>query len=95
MSMFDKEEKHDGVDIEARLRAIEEKLDLVLAHLEAGTQGQVAGGGTGTPMVPDSVLGLIDEGKLIQAIKEYRTLTGAGLREAKQAVTAAGGLRRR
>jgi large subunit ribosomal protein L7/L12 len=95
MSMFDKAEPHDSVDIEARLRAIEEKLDLVLARLGAGPVASAAGGTSAALAVPDSVLRYIDAGKKIQAIKEYRTLTGAGLREAKLAVDTAEALRGR
>lgn len=36
--------------------------------------------------ITDQVKQLVAEGKLIQAIKEYRAATGAGLKEAKDAV---------
>ncbi|MDF3302990.1 ribosomal protein L7/L12 [Streptomyces tropicalis] len=59
-----------------RLERIERKLDLVLEHL--GLRLEV-------PRV-DEVQGLVREGKRIEAIKVYREATGAGLKEAKEAV---------
>jgi ribosomal protein L7/L12 len=38
--------------------------------------------------MPDAVVSLVRAGNLIAAIKEYRSITGAGLAEAKQAVEA-------
>ena len=43
------------------------------------------------PAVPPEVLGLIQAGRKIEAIKAYREATGAGLAEAKNAVEEMGG----
>jgi ribosomal protein L7/L12 len=59
-----------------RLALLERKLDAVLHHL--GVE------------VPDphleQVRALMGQGRTIQAVRAYRDATGAGLREAKQAV---------
>ena len=41
------------------------------------------------PKLPPEVRGLIQAGRKIEAIKKYRELTGAGLKEAKDTVEAA------
>jgi ribosomal protein L7/L12 len=59
-----------------RIARIEQKLDLVLDHL-------------GVRQVDpdlDQVTALLRDGRKIQAIKAYREITGAGLKEAKEAV---------
>jgi ribosomal protein L7/L12 len=43
---------------------------------------------TAPPGLPSSFQDALSQGKLIEAIKIYRSATGAGLREAKQAVEA-------
>jgi len=79
----------DHITVEMRLAAIEEKLDRLLAHL----------GLDGTGPIPDrapepvtayeaQLTTLIQAGKTIQAIKLYREATGAGLKDAKDAVEA-------
>lgn len=55
---------------------IERKLDLILGHL----------GLTEREPWSDEVNALVREGRKIEAIKAYRQATGAGLREAKEAV---------
>ena len=62
--------------LEKRVARIEHKLDLILAHL----------GLTEPEPWSDEVNALVREGKKIQAIKVYREATGAGLKEAKEAV---------
>lgn len=59
-----------------RAARIEHKLDLILGHL----------GLTEPEPWSDEVNALLRAGKKIQAIKVYREATGAGLREAKEAV---------
>jgi ribosomal protein L7/L12 len=64
---------------ELRARRIERKLDLVMEHLGIHVQE------------PDAPPGVMDElavGRKIEAIKLYRQATGAGLKEAKDAVEA-------
>ncbi|MBY8342993.1 ribosomal protein L7/L12 [Streptomyces spinosirectus] len=59
-----------------RMARVEHKLDLVLGHL-----------GLSEPEPwSDEINALLVEGKKIQAIKVYREATGAGLKEAKEAV---------
>jgi ribosomal protein L7/L12 len=67
--------------VERRAARIERKTDLIMAHL-----------GVEEPQ-PDlrEVVGLLRAGKKIEAVKVYRRLTGAGLREAKEAVERIGG----
>ena len=59
-----------------RLAAIEKKLQLIMDRLEIAEPEQ---------HLPE-VIGNLEEGKKIQAIKAYRDATGAGLAEAKEAV---------
>jgi ribosomal protein L7/L12 len=66
----------DVSGLEARLARVERKLDLLLKQLgieqsEDGMQG---------------VRDLVAAGKKIEAVKAYREKTGAGLREALEAV---------
>lgn len=59
-----------------RLARIEHRLDLILDHLDPRPQD---------PRL-DEVAGLARAGRKIEAIKTYREVTGAGLKEAKDAV---------
>ena len=59
-----------------RAARIEHNLDLILGHL----------GLTEPEPWSDEVNALVRDGKKIQAIKVYREATGAGLKEAKDAV---------
>ena len=59
-----------------RLARIERKLDLIMDHLDLREED---------PRL-DEVAGLARAGRKIEAIKAYREATGAGLREAKDAV---------
>jgi ribosomal protein L7/L12 len=59
-----------------RVARVEQKLDLVLDHL---------GLREADPRM-DEIDALLRDGKKIQAIKTYREITGAGLKEAKEAV---------
>ena len=84
MDMF---EKQDAVPVEARLQAIEAKLDAIMAHLGIGPGGgQAQGFVSNDPQGMPDVVELVRRGKLIQAIKIYRERTGVGLKEAKDAV---------
>lgn len=65
----------------ARLHRIERKLDLILSHL--GLSYQEAGGSN---ELEGRVRSLLAQGRKIEAIKVYREATGAGLRDAKEAV---------
>ncbi|MGV4986231.1 ribosomal protein L7/L12 [Streptomyces sp. NPDC001709] len=59
-----------------RLARVERKLDLIMEHLDLREEH---------PRM-DEVAALVREGKKIHAIKLYRESTGAGLKEAKDAV---------
>jgi ribosomal protein L7/L12 len=62
--------------VNARLAAIERKLDAVVAHL-----------GVTVPAPEQAeVVHLLEQGQRIHAVKAYRDRTGAGLAEAKAAV---------
>lgn len=63
-----------------RLRAIDRKLDLILANL----------GIENADPLRDDVKLLMRQGSKIEAIKLYRERTGVGLKEAKDAVEAIG-----
>ncbi|MEV8554650.1 ribosomal protein L7/L12 [Streptomyces glaucescens] len=62
--------------LDKRLARLERKVDLLLGHLDVAVEDP------GT----DAVAALARDGKAIEAIKEYRRVTGAGLKEAKDAV---------
>jgi len=64
----------------ARLRRIERKLDLIIAHLGIRYDEAVRDD------IPNEVRSLADEGRKIPAIKAHRQLTGSSLVEAKRAV---------
>ncbi len=66
-----------------RLRRIEQKLDLILKHLQV--EFVEPGPGEG---LPEQVRAIADGGNKIAAIKKHRELTGDGLVEAKRAVEA-------
>ncbi|MFH0517305.1 ribosomal protein L7/L12 [Streptomyces sp. M41] len=59
-----------------RLARVERKLDLIVDHLGLREED---------PRM-DEVVALARSGKKIPAIKTYREITGAGLKEAKEAV---------
>ena len=63
---------------ESRLARLERRVDAIAAHVGLPPEPVPAG--------MDEVLALLADGRKIPAIKRYRELTGAGLREAKEAV---------
>ncbi|GHE10469.1 hypothetical protein GCM10010339_66640 [Streptomyces alanosinicus] len=58
-----------------RMARVERKVDLIMKHLDLREDLRM-----------DEVAALVREGKKIHAIKLYRDVTGADLREAKEAV---------
>lgn len=64
----------------ARLDYIEKQLQMLFP------EGYVPFAEANAAGMPPAVVELARRGNLIAAIKEYRTLTGAGLAEAKEAV---------
>ncbi|MFC0545536.1 ribosomal protein L7/L12 [Kutzneria chonburiensis] len=63
--------------LERRLDRLEGKLDLLMQHQGVQLPG---------PDFDQDVVNLARSGRKIEAIKRYRELTGAGLKEAKDAV---------
>lgn len=75
---------HPNSEILWRLDAVERKLDLLLEHLGVrDTPAPMA-----MPPGMSEVMHLVQRGRKIEAIKAYRAATGAGLKEAKDAVEA-------
>jgi ribosomal protein L7/L12 len=64
--------------MESRLARLERRVDAIAAHVGLPPEPVPAG--------MDEVLALLADGRKIPAIKRYREVTGAGLREAKDAV---------
>ncbi|MFE9325793.1 hypothetical protein ACIHDR_30160 [Nocardia sp. NPDC052278] len=70
----------DNSRLERRIDNLERKLDMIIKHLGLPSPD---------PATPyDEIDELIRQGKKIHAIKLYRNLTGASLRDAKEAVEA-------
>ena len=67
----------------ARLARVERKLDLILEHLGIDYDDAKS-----PSTLAEEVRRLADDGRKIEAIKAHRELTGAGLRDAKDAVEA-------
>ncbi len=67
-------------DYRAELARIEQKLDLVLDHLGIEDPRAAA--------VTPELRALVRRGQKVAAIKEYRAVTGEGLREAKSVIDA-------
>ena len=67
-------------DLRERLERLERKVDFLLQHFGLVTVAQQ------TPQAYAQVLALKRAGRIIDAIKLYRELTGVGLREAKDYV---------
>ena len=63
----------------ARLRAIERKLDLIMAHLGLAEEPDPAGD-------LEPIRDLVRQNRKIEAIKLYREQTGVGLAEAKAVI---------
>jgi large subunit ribosomal protein L7/L12 len=71
-----------------RIADLERRLDwlyLATGHGYASRDGGAAAAAAGGAMSP-AVMGLIQQGNKIGAIKQYRAETGLGLKEAKDAV---------
>jgi len=67
----------NGPQIERKLAAIDQRLKLIMEHLDIAEP---------QPAAVPSVVQELEQGRKIQAIKLYREQTGIGLREAKDAV---------
>ena len=71
------------IDYGARAR-----LDYIETQLQRLLPDYVPFAAASTAGMPDAVVALARSGNMIAAIKEYRSITGAGLAEAKKAVEA-------
>lgn len=78
INLFDRSSDFSADDA-ARLRRVERKLDLILAHL--GLEFTEPGAD-----LPETARALAERGDTIAAIKAYREATGARLAEAKRVV---------
>ena len=63
-------------DVSRKLALLDLKLDKVLNHLAIAAESEV----------PPEVVGLLQAGRKIEAIKVYRQATGASLKESKEAI---------
>jgi ribosomal protein L7/L12 len=90
-------------DFEYRIARLEVQVRQILQHLGLPADGAAGAGFDASPMpgavpgpagygpsapVPPEIAAALQSGKMIQAIKIYRGLTGMGLKEAKTAVEA-------
>lgn len=87
MSFFRDSDAHARIDaLTRRVTAMEALVEALATQAGLGPQAVRDLRDQADPGLTDEVRRLVDEGKKIHAIKEYRTATGAGLREAKDAV---------
>ena len=89
MAIFKDSDAHARIDALTQRVASLEAMVQFLANREGITLPELQDvRDSADPGLTAEVRRLADEGKMIHAIKEYRTATGAGLREAKDAVDA-------
>ena len=87
MSFFRDSDAHASVDaLTRRVTAMEALIEALATQAGLGPQAVRDLRDQADPGLTDEVRRLADAGKIIPAIKEYRTATGAGLRDAKNAV---------
>jgi ribosomal protein L7/L12 len=88
-------EARELLEIKQRIALIEARLQQLFEHLDlrpredAGGGGWWGGSGEGgavDPVDDPEIQDLLAKGNEMQAIKRYRELTGAGLKEAKDAI---------
>ncbi|MGH2922980.1 MAG: ribosomal protein L7/L12 [Solirubrobacterales bacterium] len=92
-------EARELLEIKQRIALIESRLQQLFEHLDvkpresSGGDGWWGGSGGEPPDLADDpeIQDLLAKGNKIQAIKRYRELTGAGLKEAKDAIDRARG----
>jgi hypothetical protein len=80
-----------GYDADARLATLERRVETLERHLgrlaaDLGTELSADGADSPLPDRFETVRARLAAGRKIDAIKEYRRLTGVGLKEAKDAV---------
>lgn len=72
--------------LQARLHALEGLIDHLAARAGVSDAELLQLRSEVVPSVPEECRHLVAEGKVIEAIKVYRQHTGAGLKEAKDAI---------
>jgi ribosomal protein L7/L12 len=82
----------EGADypLMARVIELERKVEYLMQRLGAGEQISSITRMTPSSPVPPEIADLARMGQKIEAIKRYQELTGASLREAKDAIDAVG-----
>ena len=91
-------EARELLEVKQRLALIEARLQQLFEHLDVKPRESAGGGwwgGSGEgeaidPVDDPEIQDLLARGNEMQAIKRYRELTGAGLKEAKDAIIRAG-----
>ena len=78
----------DHKNPEGATRCASCKAELTTGDREAGASGVSDSGGTESHSLDGRIIALLTDGRKIEAIKLYRDITGAGLKEAKDAVEA-------
>ena len=92
--MSEEELSHRIADLELKVHYLVTLVDNLYAQLGVAiptADGIAPGGAAAGPPVDPQIQAAIASGQLIAAIKRYRELTGAGLKEAKDAVEAMAG----
>lgn len=82
--MFGSEKQKQIDALQKRVRELEGLVDLLASR--AGVGRMELAQLRGQPRIPEQSRILVEQGKTIEAIKVYREQTGAGLREAKEAI---------
>lgn len=85
--MFGSRQQQKQIEtLQARVRDLEGLVDELAARAGVSSaELRVLESGVG-PRMPEECVHLVAEGRTIQAIKAYREHTGAGLKEAKEAI---------
>jgi ribosomal protein L7/L12 len=82
------ESENSDYTLLARVVELERKVEYLMQRLGAGEQISSITRMTPSSPVPPEIADLARLGQKIEAIKRYRELTGASLREAKEAIDA-------
>ena len=83
-------EAYDGYALQARVTELERKVEYLMQRLGSGEIApSLPTMGPASPVPPD-IVELARAGHKIEAIKRIREVTGAGLRDAKNAIDALG-----
>lgn len=72
--------------LQVHVRRLDGLVDVLAARAGVGEEELAELRGQAGAQIPDRCRALADEGRHIEAIKVYRELTGAGLKDAKDAI---------